>query len=124
MSHYSTWQPIVEDKFEDEDEPTYVPDIIIPDMDDLPSEIPTEGEFKEFYKEHAPLVITSISLFGLLIITLVCCVLRYKKMRSETYVFKTYSEIDKVAPGMVTNLNQTLGGEEDDDEDNRENSIK
>lgn len=104
MSHYTTWQPITEDKYEDDDDPDYVPDVIIPDLDDLPSELPSEGEFKDFYKEHAPLVITSISLFGLLIITLVCCLLRYKKIRSETYVFKTYSEIDRDTV-IVTNLN-------------------
>jgi hypothetical protein len=26
-----------------------VPEIIIPDMDDLPSEIPSDEEFKDFY---------------------------------------------------------------------------
>ena len=108
-SHYISYVPPVSDDDDDESSGSLIPS----GGSSLPIEnIPSESDFKAFYKDHSGLVLVSGGLFILFLITLVYCCIRIKKIRSETYVFKTYSEVDRETTMKFGGLNETLADDE------------
>ena len=90
-SHYITYVPPApetndtssdESEVDDDESSSFFPSgsgSIIPDS--IP-EIPSKSDFKTFYDANSMLVIGSGILFFIFVVTLICCCIRVKKMRS------------------------------------------